>query len=272
MTASARAGAAGRDAAAGRDLLIRYGGTFPDFLVESAEGSWLTTEDGRRILDFTSGQMCATLGHGHPALLAAMREAGDRAVHLFSGFLSRDVTELARELMAVLPAPLARAMFLSTGGEANEAALRLAKLHTGGHEVLAFAGSWHGMTAGAQSSTYSAGRRGYGPGLPGTMALPTPNPYRCPIAHCRDRCDLTCLHAGVGARGRAVGRGGRGGDRRADPQRRRDRAAARGLPRPARGAVRRARHAADRRRVADRARPGRARCSRSSSTTSCPTS
>ena len=141
--------------------------------------------------------MCATLGHGHPAILEAMSEASGRVVHLFSGFLSRDVTELARELMAVLPEPLTRAMFLSTGGEANEAALRLAKLHTGGHEVLAFAGSWHGMTAGAASSTYSAGRRGYGPGLPGTMALPTPNPYRCPISHCRDRCDLTCLNAGM---------------------------------------------------------------------------
>lgn len=177
--------------------LIRYAGDFPDFLVEHAEGSWLTTEDGRRILDFTSGQMCATLGHGHPAIAAAMREASGRVVHLFSGFLSRDVTELARELIALLPEPLSRAMFLSTGGEANEAALRLAKLHTGGHEVLAFAGSWHGMTAGASSSTYSAGRRGYGPAMPGTMALPTPNPYRCPIAHCRDRCDLTCLDAGM---------------------------------------------------------------------------
>jgi 2,2-dialkylglycine decarboxylase (pyruvate) len=177
--------------------LIRYGGEFADLLVARADGSWLTTEDGRRILDFTSGQMCATLGHGHPAILEAMRDAGDRVVHLFSGFLSRDVTELARELMAVLPAPLARAMFLSTGAEANEAALRLAKLHTGGHEVLAFAGSWHGMTAGAAASTYSAGRRGYGPAPPGTMALPTPNAYRCPIAHCRERCDMTCLDAGM---------------------------------------------------------------------------
>ncbi len=179
------------------DQLIRYGGEFPDFLIEHAAGCWLTAEDGRRILDFTSGQMCATLGHGHPAILDAMREAGDRVVHLFSGFLSRDVTELARELMALLPAPLTRAMFLSTGAEANEAALRLAKLHTEGHEVLAFAGSWHGMTGGAASSTYSAGRRGYGPGMPGTMALPTPNPYRCPIAHCRERCDMTCLDAGM---------------------------------------------------------------------------
>jgi 2,2-dialkylglycine decarboxylase (pyruvate) len=177
--------------------LIRYGGAFAPLVVERAAGSWLETEDGRRILDFTSGQMCATLGHGHPAILEAIQRASGQVIHLFSGFLARDVIELARELMAMLPEPLTRAMFLSTGGEANEAALRLAKLHTGGHEVLAFAGSWHGMTAGAGSSTYSAGRRGYGPALPGTMALPTPNPYRCPIAHCRDRCDLTCLEAGI---------------------------------------------------------------------------
>src|SRR3954469_15556898 len=178
--------------AATTEHLIRYGGTFSDLLVEKAEGSWLTTEDGRRILDFTSGQMCATLGHGHPAILEAMRDASGRVVHLFSGFLSRDVTELARELMAVLPEPLARAMFLSTGGESNEAALRLAKLHTGGFEVLAFAGSWPAMTAGAGWSPSSPGRRGNGPTMPGTMALPTPSPSRCPIRHCRDACDLAC--------------------------------------------------------------------------------
>jgi len=189
---------ADRAAAARLDAqLIRYGGSFAQFVIDRAQGSWLQTEDGRQILDFTSGQMCATLGHGHPAIRDAIAQASGRVVHLFSGFLGRDVIELARELMAVLPEPLARAMFLSTGGEANEAALRLAKLHTGGHEVLAFTGSWHGMTAGASASTYSAGRRGYGPALPGTMALPTPNAYRCPISHCRDRCDFACLDAGI---------------------------------------------------------------------------
>ena len=239
------------------DQLIRYGGEFADLLVERAAGSWLETADGRRILDFTSGQMCATLGHGHPAILDAMRDAGERVVHLFSGFLSRDVVELARELMAVLPEPLARAMFLSTGGEANEAALRLAKLHTGGHEVLAFAGSWHGMTAGAASSTYSAGRRGYGPAMPGTMALPdaerVPLPDRPlprPLRH-----DLPRRRHGAGRR--AVRRRARRRDRRADPQRRRDRAAARRLPRAAQAALRGARDAADPRRGADRARPRR---------------
>jgi 2,2-dialkylglycine decarboxylase (pyruvate) len=178
-------------------MLIRYGGEFADVVIERAEGSWLTTTDGRRILDFTSGQMCATLGHSHPAILAAMQDAGSRLVHLYSGFIGTDVLDLARELMAVLPPTLSRAMFLSTGGEANEAALRLAKLHTGGHEVLAFTGSWHGMTAGAASSTYSAGHRGYGPAMPGSMVLPTPNAYRCPVRHCRDRCDFTCLEVGM---------------------------------------------------------------------------
>ncbi len=178
-------------------MLIRYGGEFAGVVVETAMGSWLTTEDGRRILDFTSGQMCATLGHSHPAILEALEQASGKAIHLYSGFVGRDVIELARELMAVLPEPLSRSLFLSTGGEANEAALRLAKMATGGHEVLALTGSWHGMTAGVGSSTYSAGHSGYGPAMPGTMVLPTPNQYRCPVRHCRDRCDMTCLDVGM---------------------------------------------------------------------------
>ncbi|MGH3712499.1 MAG: aspartate aminotransferase family protein [Micromonosporaceae bacterium] len=177
--------------------LIRYGGEFVDEVIERAEGSWLTTTDGRRILDFTSGQMCATIGHSHPAVVAALSEAAQQVIHLFSGMLAPAVLELAAELAALLPDPLDKLLLVNTGSESNEAALRIAKLHTGGFEVLGLSGSWHGMTSGAASSTYSAGRRGYGPGLPGTMALPTPNCYRCPIAHCRDRCDLTCLEVGM---------------------------------------------------------------------------
>jgi 2,2-dialkylglycine decarboxylase (pyruvate) len=202
--------------------------------------------------------MCATLGHSHPAILDAMREAGDRVVHLYSGFISSDVIGLARDLMSVLPPSLSRALFLSTGGEANEAALRLAKLHTGGHEVLAFTGSWHGMTAGAASSTYSAGHRGYGPAMPGSMVLPTPNAYRCPIRHCRDRCDLTCLDVGMeladaqstGAQAAVIAE--------PDLERRRHRPAAGGLPGVAEGAVRRARHAPHPRRGPDGPRAHRA--------------
>lgn len=177
--------------------LIRYAGDFVDVVIERASGTVLHTTDGREVLDFTSGQMCATLGHNHPAITAAVEKAGREVAHLFSGMLSPPVIDLARELAAMLPDPLDKVMLLNTGSESNEAALRMAKLVTGGFEVLAFTGSWHGMTAGASSSTYSGGHQGYGPALPGTMALPTPNCYRCPIRHCVDSCDLTCLDVGM---------------------------------------------------------------------------
>jgi 2,2-dialkylglycine decarboxylase (pyruvate) len=69
-------------------------------------------------------------------------------------------------------------MLLSTGGEANEAAIRLAKLVTGKWEIVGFAQSWHGMTGGAAAATYKAGRRGIGPLMPGQYAIPAPNSYR----------------------------------------------------------------------------------------------
>ncbi len=176
--------------------LVRYGGQFAPFLIERAEGSYVYDRDGRAILDFTSGQMCAILGHNHPEMLAAIETSMKQVLHLFSGMLSPPVIELATALSTLLPAELQKVLLINTGSEANEAALRMAKLHTSGFEVVGFVGSWHGMTAGSSSITYSAGRKGYGPGVPGTMALPIPNAYRCPIDHCCDRCDLTCLESG----------------------------------------------------------------------------
>jgi len=73
---------------------------------------------------------------------------------------------------------LPKVMLLSTGGEANEAAIKLAKLVTSSWEVVGFAQSWHGMTGGAASATYKAGRRGYGPMATGCFAIPAPNAYR----------------------------------------------------------------------------------------------
>jgi len=73
----------------------------------------------------------------------------------------------------------------------------MAKLHTGGFEIVGFAGSWHGMTAGAQSHTYSLTRRGYGPAMPGSLMLPAPYSYRCPIQHCQGSCDNSCLEFGM---------------------------------------------------------------------------
>lgn len=158
--------------------LVRYGAEFTREIIDRAAGSFLHTADGRKILDFTSGQMSAILGHSHPAIVATVQRQVATLDHLYSGMLSRPVVDLARRLAGTLPAPLEKALLLTTGAESNEAAIRLAKLVTGKHEIVSFARSWHGMTQAAASATYSAGRKGYGPAAPGNFAIPVPNAYR----------------------------------------------------------------------------------------------
>ena len=157
--------------------LTRYGPSFEPVIIERAAGSFVYDADGRAILDFTSGQMSAVLGHTHPDIVATVARQMGAVAHLFSGMLSRPVVTLAERLAALAPG-LDRVQLLTTGAEANEAAIRMAKLVTGGHEIVAFAQSWHGMTGAAASATYSAGRRGYGPAAVGSFVIPAPNAYR----------------------------------------------------------------------------------------------
>jgi 2,2-dialkylglycine decarboxylase (pyruvate) len=158
--------------------LIRYGGQFEPLVIERAKGSYVYDADDRPILDFTSGQMSAILGHGHPEIVNIVARHAAHLDHLFSGMLSRPVVELAGRLAALTPGKLCRSLLLSTGGEANEAAIKMAKLATGKYEIVAFAESWHGMTGAASSATYSAGRKGYGPAAVGSFAIPAPHAYR----------------------------------------------------------------------------------------------
>jgi 2,2-dialkylglycine decarboxylase (pyruvate) len=182
--------------------LIRYVPGFAPFLVARAEGSWVWDRQGNRILDFTSGQICSTIGHNHPRIVEAIRRACDRVLHLNSWMLSEEVVRLAARLADMLPAPLDKAILLNTGSESNEIAMRLAKLGTGRFEVVGVDQSFHGLTAGVASITYSVTHRGYGPQLPGTFAVPAPYSYRCPAKRLADgtpgceRCDLSCLERG----------------------------------------------------------------------------
>ena len=161
-----------------RAHLVRYGGTFAPVIAESARGNWFTDADGRTILDFTSGQMSAILGHSHPEIVAVARQYVGELDHLYSTVLSRPVVELAALIAKVSPGRLDRILLVSTGGESNEAALRMAKLVTGQHEIVAMSRSWHGVTGGAAAATYSSSRRGYGPSMPGALVLPAPDSYR----------------------------------------------------------------------------------------------
>ncbi len=163
--------------------VARYGASFVPRIITRAAGSYVYDADGEAILDFTSGQMSSVLGHAHPDIVATVSDSAANLDHLFSGMLSVPMVDLARTLAATLPDPLSKVLLLTTGAESNEAAIKMAKLYTGCFEIVSFDRSWHGMTSGAASATFSAGRRGYGPPLPGNLTLPTPNAYRSPFRH-----------------------------------------------------------------------------------------
>src|ERR1700760_3707157 len=95
--------------------LVRYSGAggFTHEIIESASGSFLTTTDGRRILDFTSGQMSSILGPPHPEIGAPGLSSVGTLDHLFSGMLSRPVVELAERLADSLPDPLDKVLLLT---------------------------------------------------------------------------------------------------------------------------------------------------------------
>ena len=158
--------------------LVRYGHFFQPAIIEKAQGCFMTTTDGRRLLDFASGQMSTILGHSHPEITDVIRRQCGDLVHLYSQLLSRPVIDLAEALAKIAPGKLDRVLLLSTGGESNEAAMRMAKTTTGGYEMLALSRSWHGVTQGAASVTYNSSRKGHGPAAPGSFVLPAPNPYR----------------------------------------------------------------------------------------------
>lgn len=164
---------------AARDHLIRYGGdTFPNLFTE-AKGCIVRDDTGREILDFTSGQMCATIGHNHPNIIKAVERAGATAYHMFSGMIPEAVAELALRIARDwMPDGLTKSLWINTGSESNEAALRMAKMVTGGYEVIAIGGSWHGVTGAASSASFASDRRGYGVPTPGVFAIPEPNAYR----------------------------------------------------------------------------------------------
>lgn len=185
--------------AAAREYLIRYGGdTFPN-LFKSAKGTVVRDDTGREILDFTSGQMCATIGHNHPAIVDAVRRAGETAFHFFSGMIPEAVAQLAATLARDwMPAGMTKSIFVNTGSESNEIALRMAKMHKSGFEILAVGGSWHGVTSGAGSVSYASDRKGYGVPPAGVFVMPEPNAYRPYIAGLdAEQSALACLEIGL---------------------------------------------------------------------------
>jgi 4-aminobutyrate aminotransferase / (S)-3-amino-2-methylpropionate transaminase / 5-aminovalerate transaminase len=163
--------------------------------VASGRGSALTDVDGNVFLDLIGGIGVNALGHSHPAMVEALqRQAADLSV---GSFTSNARVELLERVGAHAPAPgVHRLQLYSSGAEAVESALRLAKSHTGKHEVVSFWGGFHGKTLGALSLMGSTFKEGLGPMAPGTHFVPYADCGRCPLKLAHPSCGLACVELG----------------------------------------------------------------------------
>jgi taurine---2-oxoglutarate transaminase len=145
--------------------------------VVRAEGVWFWTAEGQRFLDFNSQAMCVNVGHSHPAVLAAMKEALDGLVYISPGAASEARAELGRKLAELMPGDLDATLFTLGGADANENAVRMARAVTGRFKVLSRYRSYHGATNLALQLTGDPRRWPAEPGAPGVVHVLDPWPY-----------------------------------------------------------------------------------------------
>ncbi|HEX6739291.1 MAG TPA: aminotransferase class III-fold pyridoxal phosphate-dependent enzyme, partial [Vicinamibacteria bacterium] len=164
--------------------------TLAGIAVARAEGNTVEDVDGNRFLDLAAGVCVNALGHGHPRYRQALQDQID-AVTVGSFTTERRARALER-VAAHTPAGLDKVQLYSSGAEAVEAALRLAKSHTGKHEFLSFWGGFHGKTAGALSLIGDGTKNGLGPLMPGSHQAPYADCYRCPLKLEYPSCGVEC--------------------------------------------------------------------------------
>ena len=163
--------------------------------VDHAQGSAVTDVDGNTFLDFIGGIAVGALGHSHPRWVNAVRSRRRRRPWARSRVEAR--VELLSRIAAHAPAPgLCRTQLYSSGAEAVESALRLAKSHTGKHELVSFWGGFHGKTAGALSLMGSTFKHQLGPMAPGSHLIPYADCYRCPLGTSYPGCGIACAELG----------------------------------------------------------------------------
>lgn len=163
------------------------------FVWDHAEGVRIWDVDGNEYIDWTSGVLVTNVGHCHPQHVEAIRRQVGRLLCPYD-FPTPERVTLAKRMVEITPENLDACFMITTGSEATEAAMRMAKRYTGRHEIISFYGGFHGRTGMAMAA---AGKQGtkyrYGPVLTGHIQSPYPYCYRCPFDLTADRCGFKCL-------------------------------------------------------------------------------
>jgi 4-aminobutyrate aminotransferase-like enzyme len=159
----------------------RTGGADDPLVVDSAAGSILTDPDGNRFVDLAGSFAAATIGHAHPAVVAAVQQQVGRVSHVSSASVSEPRVAFEEALVAIAPDGLDRVLLGMSGSDANDVAVKLARTLTGRREVLAFSGGYLGRSKGVVGLGGKARFRAALGVEPDAHFLPYPYPYRWPL-------------------------------------------------------------------------------------------
>jgi taurine--2-oxoglutarate transaminase len=162
--------------------------------IADAEGCYFIDGNGKRYLDFSSQLMCVNLGHKNRAVIEAIAAQARALPYIAPGYATDVRVELSQLLLDVLPAGLEKFFFTTSGTEANEAAIKIARMFTGKTKILARYRSYHGSTMASIAATGDPRRWPVEPAAKGQGVVfgPEVNCYKCPIKHQYPQCDVAC--------------------------------------------------------------------------------
>ena len=162
-------------------------------------GAIVEDVDGNRFLDCSAGIAVVATGHCHPKVVEAIQRQAARLIHMSgTDFYYENMVELAEKLAALVPGNVARRVYFGNSGtEAIEAAIKLARYHTGRKQFVAFHGAFHGRTMGALALTASktTQKKNFFPLMPGVHHVPYADCYRCAYGKTPDSCAVECAQA-----------------------------------------------------------------------------
>src|SRR5213080_1679922 len=139
-------------------------------VAERGEGVWIFTSEGHRYLDLYGGHAVAGTGHCHPHVVKAIKNQSDKLLFYSNLVYSEARARAAEKLVSIAPESLTKAFFCNSGTEANENAMRMARMATGREQIISFSGGFHGRTADAISATFLGKYRELGkPNVPGHL-------------------------------------------------------------------------------------------------------
>lgn len=172
----------------------RQKGWAPLHIVD-AEDCYFTDSDGKKYIDFSAQAMCITLGHKNPAVVQAIKDQADKLPYIGPAWAATVRAELAKLLLEVLPKGLEKFFFTTSGTDANEAAIKIARMVTGKTKIISRYRSYHGSTMGSIAATGDPRRWAVEPvsKIPGVIFAPEVNCYKCPILHTYPGCGIACV-------------------------------------------------------------------------------